>query len=112
MISTFLVGVLGGLYAHYILYIDASAEAGGVLSMVLGLESAIVTMLGGIGEIYGPIVGAFIRQTVGEFLRVKFGQTGGGDLLILGIILIIIILVMPKGIYGTLRNKFFAKGGS
>jgi len=60
-----------------------------------------IVVIGGIGTIEGPIVGAFIYVLLSQWLA----EYGHVSLLILGIIAITIMLVAPKGIMGTLQEK-------
>ena len=48
----------------------------------------------------GPIIGAFATIGISEFSRLLLGEQGG-SLLVYGVILVVSILYMPKGIYGT-----------
>lgn len=105
-ISSFFAGVAGALYAQYISYIDPSPEPGGVLATLTGLDVIITGMLGGMGTIMGPLIGSLIRYPLGEFLRVSFGFSAGVDLLIFGVVLIVVILLCPGGIWKYISGKF------
>jgi len=61
-----------------------------------------IVIIGGMGTSMGPIVGSIIYVALTEFLS-KFP---GFSMLILGIIAIVVIVVMPDGIMGTLQKKF------
>ncbi|MDR1028445.1 MAG: hypothetical protein LBL63_03395, partial [Clostridiales Family XIII bacterium] len=61
-----------------------------------------IVVIGGIGTIEGPIVGAFIYAFVRQYLY----NYPGYSMAILGAIAVIMILVMPKGIVGTLHDRF------
>jgi branched-chain amino acid transport system permease protein len=90
-ISSFLTGVMGAFYAHYI----------GVLSTrILGLDLFLILLvmlvLGGIGRFPGAVIGAFIATIISELLRPLETYRG----LIFGATVVLLIILMPKGIAG------------
>jgi branched-chain amino acid transport system permease protein len=97
------------LYAQYISYIDATADPGAVLSPSVGLDAIICGLLGGMGTVVGPLVGAIVRIGVGECLRIVYGWTGGLDLAIFGAISILCILFLRGGIWGFVRDRIRAR---
>lgn len=108
-VSAFFAGVVGALYAQYMAYIDALTDPGGVLAPWTGLDAILVSLIGGIGTITGPIIGSIIRIGLGEFLRVIFGWRAGIDLLVFGLVLMLIVLFFRKGIWGFMRSRIQAK---
>lgn len=105
-ISVFFAGILGALYGQYMTYIDALTDPGGVLAPWTGLDAILISLIGGMGTIAGPIIGATIRMGLGETLRVIFGWRAGVDLLIFGLLLISIVLFFRKGIWGFIRVAY------
>ncbi len=102
IVSSMLTAVFGTLYAQYILYIDPF--------MVFGLETSmkivLLTVLGGLGNIYGPIVGAAILIPLSEYTRAYLGGTGKGiDLMIYGVLIMVIVIFEPRGVLGLLRIR-------
>jgi len=108
VISTFFAGISGGLYAYFIRLIDNS-----VFSPLNSFSPLIMTVIGGLGTVAGPIIGAVflvaIQQilalpNVVEFLRTSLGgffpevSNVGAPLgfLIIGIILVVIVIFAPK----------------
>jgi branched-chain amino acid transport system permease protein len=90
LISSFFAGVIGAFYAHYINILTPTSIFGvGVM-----VEIIAITLIGGLGTLVGPIVGAFILTIGLEYLR-AFGEY---RLMIYGILLVIIILFMPDGL--------------
>lgn len=112
LVSSFFAGIAGALYASYMSYIDPSPDPGGVLSTATGLDVIIVGILGGIGTVVGPLIGALIRYPLGEYLRVTFGFTAGLDLMIFGIILVVIIILFPGGVWKFISEKILKAGES
>ena len=92
-----LAGVAGAFYAHYILFISpvsfTLSESLNVLAMVV---------LGGMQAFVGPFVGAFLLTILPEFLRLA----GELRMVMYGLALVIVIIFMPLGIVGTLKQKW------
>jgi branched-chain amino acid transport system permease protein len=96
-VSSFFTALGGSFYAQKELYIDPAS----VLSTALSIKMALVSILGGIGTLIGPIVGAGILTGIDEGTRVVFGGTGRGtDLIIYSTLIIIIAVYYPSGIIG------------
>jgi branched-chain amino acid transport system permease protein len=97
LISAFLTAVGGTLMAQYVLYI----EPGTVFSVELSVDLPLMAILGGIGTIIGPLVGAIIllplREILVEYLS---GTAAGAHLVLYGFLLIIIVIVLPHGLLG------------
>ena len=97
-ISAFIVGVIGGFFVYYTGY----AHPEGVFSQVISFELLIMVYFGGVGTVLGPIVGAIIVFIVEEVGRALIQQ---GYLLLLAIMLIIVFILMPGGVVGTVTKK-------
>jgi branched-chain amino acid transport system permease protein len=100
-ISTIIFGLAGAIYANWITFI----ETPDVFSLHLSVAVILITLLGGSGTVYGPIVGALFYQGLSELLW--------NHLLILhraslGLIMIIVIMFIPKGFMEVVsgRRKF------
>ncbi len=105
LLATFLSGFLSGLggtfYAQYILFIDPES----ILSLGLSIEIIVYPILGGIGTVLGPALGAFILYPVGELARSVWGGSAAGiHLLFYGAFLMLCIIFMPKGVVGLVRR--------
>lgn len=95
--SSFFTALGGSFYAQKELYIDPAS----VLSTALSIKMALVSILGGIGTLVGPIVGAGILTGIDEGTRIAFGGSGRGtDLIIYSTLIIIIAVFYPCGIVG------------
>lgn len=102
-VSSFLAALAGTFYAQYVIYIDPSSVA----RLQLSVQVALFTIVGGLGTILGPAVGAMIFIPITIYLRATLGTALPGlHMILYGTILILVLLYMPKGIYGTLREKF------
>lgn len=101
-ISGFIAGIAGAYYAIYVGFIDPNFEPGGVLTLFTSVDAIIMCLIGGIGTVLGPFIGAAIKIMFGEYLRISFGWRSGVDLVIFGSLLIVFYLFIPKGIWGSI----------
>jgi branched-chain amino acid transport system permease protein len=93
-------GAAGTFYAQKYLYIDPPIS----YSIALSVEMLLVTIVGGMGTVFGPLVGSFFLHTVNEFAR-HFIDTPGVSLIVYGFILILIISFLPNGLVGLFHKK-------
>jgi len=102
IVSSMLTALFGTLYAQYILYIDPFM----VFGLEISMKIVLLTVLGGLGNVYGPIIGAAILIPLSEYTRTLLGGTGKGiDLMIYGILIVIVVVFEPRGILGLLRKR-------
>ena len=95
-LSAFITAMLGALYAQYTSFIDPSSVFGLVSISVF---MALTCIVGGLGTVWGPIVGAALLIPLQEFSSVLLGgQEAGLSDLFYGVLLIVIILTMPRGL--------------
>jgi branched-chain amino acid transport system permease protein len=65
----------------------------------------LLTVLGGVGNVFGPIIGAAIFIPLSEFTRIKLGGSGTGvDLMIYGLLIVLITCYQPKGVIGIIEK--------
>jgi len=95
-------GMAGGVYAQ--IYAFVSSEATFSLNFVL-LPMAIA-LLGGIHTTWGPVLGAILLGGASEYLKLVIPY---GHLLVYGLIIVLAILFMPKGIFGLIQSKIQTK---
>jgi branched-chain amino acid transport system permease protein len=99
--SSFLAALGGSLYAQKELYIDPNS----VLHTGLSIKMALVSILGGVGSLFGPVVGAAAFTLIEEGSRILFGGTGRGtDLIVQAVIIIAIAVYKPSGLIGWGRE--------
>lgn len=105
-VSAFLTAVGGGFYAQFVSYIDPES----VMSFQFSLLMALPAVLGGIGTLWGPAVGAAILIPITEVTRSYAGGTGKGfDLIVYGLLVMGIALGRPEGIVGAFAARKRAK---
>jgi branched-chain amino acid transport system permease protein len=95
--SAALVGMLGATYAYSLGYFTT----GSVFRVDFSLNMIIYCLIGGIGTIAGPIVGAAVMLFL---TQVVLGRLLDLHLLVTGLVVIVIVLSMPDGIMGLLRS--------
>jgi len=94
-VSAGLTALGGTFYAQYILFIDPES----VLPLSLSILICLVAVLGGVGTLWGPLIGAAILVPLGEVTRIYLGGTGKAiDLLIYGFLIMVISVIQPGGI--------------
>jgi branched-chain amino acid transport system permease protein len=98
-VSAALTALGGTFYAYYQFYLQPNT----VLSMTQSVDIMIRPIVGGSGTILGPILGSFLLELLGEFSRTYFAAgTAGLYLVIYGLLLIVVVLFLPRGVYPTL----------
>lgn len=95
-ISAFMTSLAGTFYANYIYYLHPNSMFG--LSM--SIELILRPIVGGLGTLFGPILGSFILTPLSEISRAYFAKGGfeGLHLVLYGALAILVVLFMPKGI--------------
>lgn len=103
MISAFLTALAGTFYVQYIYFIDPNT----VFSFNVSVEAALVSIVGGIGALWGPVLGAFLLEATSALLQGWLGGGHGGvQLTVYSLILITVILWRPSGLIGILSDAF------
>lgn len=111
-VSAAMTAVAGGFYTQYYLYINPDLAFGSAVS----IQAILPSVIGGIGTIWGPVIGAAVLGPLSDvtatLLRdppaaLAFLQGRSGlDVIVYAGLLIIIVLALPKGVYGALRARF------
>lgn len=105
-VGAFMVSLGGTLQAFYVLYIDPIS----VFDFKTSIQMALVAILGGVGTLAGPFVGAALIIPVDTLLRAKFGggHLQGLNLVFYGAILLIMVMFFPQGVLpglGSIMKK-------
>src|SRR5205085_7239040 len=91
----------GCFYAQYFLFLDAGIAYGPWIS----IEALLAPIIGGIGTVYGPLLGALVVKTLGEATTLATGDAPGLDLAIYGCVLILVVAFAPRGVAGLLGRR-------
>ncbi len=110
-LSCALTSVAGAYYTQYYFFVGPEQAFGSSVS----IQAIIPVVIGGIGTIWGPVVGALVvgplSEAITSVLRDPPSALGflqgvtGLDVAVYAVLLIVIVLFMPKGIYGSLRER-------
>ena len=103
VISAFFVGMVGALHAYFV----GSIFPAFAFDPLFDVALALMTFLGGLGTLSGPIVGALIVEPAQQFFTLQFSKAGY-YLIIYGALFLAIILLLPEGIIPTL-SKYWLK---
>jgi len=102
ILSGFFTAIGGTFYAQFILYITPTRT----MSLDFSIQMVIVTILGGMGTVLGPVYGAIILVPIAEITRAFWGGSlQGVHLIIYGALLMVVILYWPQGIEGWVRRR-------
>jgi len=101
-LSAALTALGGTFYAYFQYYLQPNT----VLNLNHSVDIMIRPIVGGMGTILGPILGSLLLELLGEFSRTYFaGATAGLSVVIYGVLLIIVVLFLPRGVYPTLVHR-------
>ncbi|MHB1314661.1 MAG: branched-chain amino acid ABC transporter permease [Christensenellales bacterium] len=111
-LSCFLIAFAGTFYAQYYRYVGPNRIFGHDLSV----QIALIALVGGQGTVLGPLIGAVLLIPLTELLSEYGGALPGLHLFIYGVVMVLVVFYMPKGIHGLLskylkkiENKLFFK---
>jgi branched-chain amino acid transport system permease protein len=91
----------GTFFAQYFTYVGPRTVFGETVSV----QILLFAIIGGLGTVWGPTVGALILVPAAEFARAELGTTfQGAHLLLYGGILVLTMLFMPNGIVGLYKD--------
>jgi len=103
MVSSFLTALAGTFYTQYIYFIDPQTA----FNFNVSIEAALVSIVGGIGTLWGPVIGTVLLETTSTLLQSWLGNSiGGVQLTIYALILMAVILWRPTGIMGYLIEVY------
>jgi branched-chain amino acid transport system permease protein len=98
VLSSSLIGCLGGVEAYWLTYIIPDD----VFNVMRTIQMVVMTLLGGMGTVLGPAIGASFLTLISEYLGARFVYD---YLVFVGLVIIIVILILPQGIMGTIRRS-------
>lgn len=99
-LSASLAALCGSFFAQYNYRVDPPM----VMSLDMSMKFVLITILGGLGTFWGPLLGAVVLIPLQEYTRAYLSHLGAGvDLMIFGLIIIIVMVKQPLGIMGIIR---------
>jgi branched-chain amino acid transport system permease protein len=99
-ISAAITAAGGCFYAQYYLFVDSGIAYGAWIS----IEALLAPIIGGIGTVFGPLLGALIVKALGELAKSMTGDAPGLDLVVYGSVLIVVVAFAPRGIVGVIAD--------
>jgi branched-chain amino acid transport system permease protein len=99
-ISAYFVALCGGVWSYFTTHISPVFA----FDIVVGVEMILMTMLGGQGTLWGPVLGAFLLIPASDLILFNFG-TSSVHLAIFGGLMILVILFLPSGILPTIQER-------
>jgi branched-chain amino acid transport system permease protein len=101
VISGALMAAGGAFYVQYLHYIDPHIAYGAAVSV----EALLGPIVGGVGTVWGPLLGAGVLHVLGEATRGLMGDAPGLNLVVYGVVLILMVMFLPSGIIGIFRRR-------
>ncbi len=101
-ISSFLTALGGTFYIQYLLFIDPEIA----FRMDVTIEMILRPLVGGIGTLWGPVLGSLLLTPLAEISNILLGGRMGVHLIFYGIILIGVIIYAPQGLFPLLKRAF------
>ena len=101
-ISAACTALAGGFAALYIGFIEPQ----GVFGIEVSIQMVLTCIIGGIGTVAGPVIGAVVVVLLSEALRASLSSA---HLLVYGVLVIIVILTMPDGFVGFIAHRLRRK---
>ncbi len=109
MLSGAIAAAAGGFYAVVLLVVTPES----VFGMLTSAQALIVTLFGGVGTVWDPVIGASVLIPLSESLQAELGdKLPGIQGVVYGLAIIVIILVAPEGVFWKLRDRLVGKRGS
>ena len=96
-VGNFFAGVLGSFYAHYLGILSPNPEEFGVTRTV---EILTIAYIGGRSTLWGSVIAAFVLIGIQEYFR----ALGAYRLILFGVLLIVVILFVPRGLAGLIKR--------
>lgn len=109
-LSAAFMGAAGAFYVQVFQYIDAGIAYGPAVS----IEALVAAIVGGMGTMWGPVLGAVVLHVLSDLTRNLFGELPGINMVIYGTVLVLIVIFVPRGVAGiglSVRQLWKSKGG-
>ena len=102
LLSTVMISICGSFYVNYLRFVDPD-----VMVLQSSIEMVLPAVMGGIGTVVGPIIGAIVFVPMAEILRVLLGGViAGAHYVLIAVIMIIIIQFKPEGLHDLFMRHY------
>jgi branched-chain amino acid transport system permease protein len=106
VIAAAFASVSGWLYAHMQRFVNPTP-----FGLQIGIEYLFMAVLGGAGELWGAILGAsvvtLLKQWLQDVLPGLLGASGNFEVVVFGIVIVLMLQFMPKGVFAALPKRWF-----
>jgi branched-chain amino acid transport system permease protein len=99
-LSAAVTAAAGCLYAQYFLYLDSTIAYG----VWISVEALLAPIVGGIGTVFGPLIGALALHGLGHLTSLTAGRIPGIDLVVYGALLVLVVAFAPNGLLGLAKR--------
>ena len=103
LIASLLASIGGWLLAHFQLTVNPSA-----FGLKMGIEYLFMAVLGGVGHVWGALVGAALMKLLDDYLQVALpaliGTSGSYEVIVFGIAMVLVLKYMPDGIWSMVAK--------
>ncbi len=100
VISGSVAGMLGVVYAQMLFVVTPETMFG----IGVSVQALIVNLVGGPGYAIGPLLGTLITVPISQALEAQFGSISGAAQLVYGLVLVVVVLTIPRGLMDELRR--------
>ncbi|MGW3952097.1 branched-chain amino acid ABC transporter permease [Streptomyces sp. NPDC004752] len=101
LVSAALTSLVGVAYMQYTAYIDPASAFGSMTAVAIAMPA----LFGGLGTLWGPVLGAFVLISVQQALNPAFsGVPAGLGLIVFGVLVLALQTIEPKGVVHLLRS--------
>lgn len=108
MASGALMAAGGAFYVQFFHYIDPHLAYGPAVS----IDALLGPIIGGMGTVWGPLLGATVLHGLARFVGTVAGDVPGVNLVVYGVVLILMVTFLPRGMLGGITGVFQRRGAS
>jgi branched-chain amino acid transport system permease protein len=105
LVAALFASVAGWLLAHFQRTVNPSA-----FGLKMGIEYLFMAVVGGVGHVWGAIVGAGLVKLLDDYLQVALpaliGTSGSYEVIIFGVVLVLVLKYLPDGLWSVVARKF------
>ena len=105
LVAALFASVAGWLLAHFQRTVNPSA-----FGLKMGIEYLFMAVIGGVGHVWGAIVGAGLVKLLDDYLQVALpaliGTSGSYEVIVLGIAMVLLLKYMPEGLWSVVARRF------
>jgi branched-chain amino acid transport system permease protein len=100
IVSAAITAAAGCFYAQYFLFVDS----GIAYSTRISIEALLTPIIGGVGSVFGPLLGALAVNALSEGAKLVAGDAPGLSLIVYGCVLVLAIAFAPRGLIGLVET--------